>query len=298
MRCLYNYHDLTQLVLDEIMVFLEVDKAELANYLTKLKPYLQKLRFNYKEQSAPQYNTLQEIIAYFLCYYPGYVLTLDNIINTYIDPRDYENYQGQPLTILINGGGPLPEVIGLASLINSIRPRQIDYAVYDRVAYWRSFWDITKNIMSRFGDKAYSNYLLFNCAFEKTCNQCSKEQMCLDKKSSASLIIAQNCVTEFTNQVNLERYKQKLHQQFNLLKRKGKLIVVDRACNFSQKAIDDIKHSFVTKRVAHEIAADKGYLRVNTYDIPNILLSNLYQDENGLIPRNNYYYTFFILEKN
>jgi hypothetical protein len=152
--------------------------------------------------------------------------------------------------------------------------------------------------MSKFCEKVYSNYLLFNCAFEKICSQCGKEKMCLDKKTTASLIIAQNCITEFTNLVNIERYKQKLHQQFSLLKSKGKLIVVDRACNYSQKAMDDIKRSFISTRIAHEIAADKGYLRVNTYDIPNILLSNLYQDENGLIPRNNYYYTFIILEKN
>lgn len=236
------------------------------------------------------YNDLYFKLAYLVAYFPYYIEPISYVLNAANFPADV--FAGKNLKASFFGGGPCPEVLGLAAYLREKAPDldSVDISVFDRESSWRPVQQVLIPDMLR-------SYASEKTAFSIHSRQCNVVECpasaCSCGVDGSDLIIAQNFLTEIYN--NRDRAIQTFE---SLIRRSGSRYLVFVENNYPQtmELMNDIAaHLYAQGLTVSPVKAKTDKITPNV-ELPDVLRQHLFTGENGLIAKKNVTYHHMVIE--
>lgn len=257
-----------------------------------LRTPVKRLRNLYRQpvgRSFP-YDNLDFKFAYLMAYFPAYIEPLYHTLSA--SGIDAKIFNKRRIKASIFGGGPCPELLGMAAFLRKAAPdlAEAEITVFDR----ETSWQIVQKTMIPNMLPAYASPRTSFSINSRTCNvvDCFSE-VCDCGVYGSDLIIAQNFLTELY--ANRERAIKTFE---GLIQWSGcrYLIFVDNHYDETKAMMSDIaKH-------LHSNGFAKTHAQVFTDEItpnielPEILAQHLFTGEDGLIARKHVKFHRMVIE--
>jgi len=265
---------------------------QLKTLLNGWKPYLQQVRDAYS--GAPtkfDYNSRYQKGIYMLAYFPFYIepiyYTLENFY------KQIFLQEKNKLTISILGGGPLPELLGVAKLIDEKRNdiQVISVKIFDKHESWKAeFENCTQPLIP--------NYFKQKVSYERFEVDLSNiEDNIIDEIVSTDIVILQNTINDIAlNKYNLLR--NSLLKIWNSLSSNNLFIIIDLNFNEVWSLMSQIQKDLV--KLGGEIIS--GLNKIPIEHRPNIPFCShldrlLFSNQEGFRARRKVNYYRFVMKK-
>lgn len=201
-------------------ICIEPDEAVISA-LTSFKSHVRKLRQLYRaENVCINYADDNLRRAYMLAYYSYYI----NPICQTLDNCKFNDIAGHTdiLSICCFGGGPLPELIGIAKYVNSSMPKtvMIDCTVFDYYDQWAKERNLhTQNLVGHYYDGLINLH-------EQFINLWSEQREAPVEIENAELVVFQNCFNDCPKEKH-EILKNNVFSIWQKMPIKSLMIIID-----------------------------------------------------------------------
>lgn len=289
---MFPQHNPAQQTLDFICKLSGASEAHLTTAATQLRDHVRKVRKLYRQPvggSFP-YHDLYFQFAYLIAYFPYYIEPLTHVLTAANLPNDL--FTNGNLKASFFGGGPGPEVLGLAAYLRERAPalEHVDVNVFDREPAWKIIQQVLLPDM-------LPGYASDRTGFSITSRQCNvvkcAAEVCACGVAGSDLVIAQNFLTEVYGDS-----ARAIKTFEGLVRRSGCRYLVFVENNYPQTMdlMNAIAWHLYTQGLAvSPVQARTDSIRPNVLT-PEVLIQHLYADEDGLRARKNVHYHHMVIE--
>lgn len=228
--------------------------------------------------------------AYLLAYFPYYIEPLFHVLQSAEIPDSL--FDGGRLNLALFGGGPCPELLGLAAWLRRRAPRleSLDAVVFDREPGWR-------NIQEGLIPTMLDSYRSEKTSITLGNRDCDVVE-CLSRDCSCGvadrdLILSQNFLTELYGKRHLAL------QTFERIIRTSRcryLLFVENRYEVVREFMDKLAADLSAKGLITRPVRAASSIRVAGFSVPPLLRQHLFTGEDGLIPRKYIKYHHMVLE--
>lgn len=289
-------------IYDNIVDGLKQKKSEnlsIDEYLQSLQNPVKALRVAYRNMPAVvAYENKDTQAAYLTTYLPHYYQLIYKIFLEDV-PEIFQNNEVVSLTFI--GGGPGSEAYGAIKYIvnNCPNVKNINITILDINAdTWSFSHDIVLNSLIKSITDGKINVDLKAIFFDIVSTSDIDKVKEIIKKSD--LLVIQNCLNEVAN-INLPSLKNNINLLFKLLPNSSYLLMSDLTSgvrttikNLEKMLVDDFNPKFL--KTTLNLPNSKALISVHHRPTP-IIVKNLLNYSDGLIPRKNLNYDYSILSK-
>ncbi len=267
----------------------EIDSAMVA---MKLRDYVRGAREIYRNpfESKIPYNNHYFQIAYLIAYFPYYIEPLWHALSDSDIPSDI--FEKNSLKASFFGGGPCPEVLGLAAYLKTKAPhlRSVQVSVLDRETSWLPVQKVLVPDMIHHYASPQTDFNIHS----RQCNliDCLKRK-CTCSAVCSDLIIAQNFLTEI--------YKKKglaLQTFEKLIKISGcrYLVFVENHYGKVKELMDNLSEQLHARGITVSLNKTFSKTIMPNFQLPRVLRDNLFTGESGLIAKKYVKFHYMALE--
>ena len=268
-------------------------------YLQSLQNPVKALRVAYRNMPAVvAYENKDTQAAYLTTYLPHYYQLIYKIFLEDV-PEIFQNNEVVSLTFI--GGGPGSEAYGAIKYIvnNCPNVKNINITILDINAdTWSFSHDIVLNSLIKSITDGKINVDLKAIFFDIVSTSDIDKVKEIIKKTD--LLVIQNCLNEVAN-INLPSLKNNINLLFKLLPNSSYLLMSDLTSgvrttikNLEKMLVDDFNPKFL--KTTLNLPNSKALISVHHRPTP-IIVKNLLNYSDGLIPRKNLNYDYSILSK-
>jgi hypothetical protein len=228
--------------------------------------------------------------AYLLAYFPYYIEPVCHVLEKANLPDSL--FTSGTLKAAFFGGGPCPEVLGLAAYLRKRVPRlaTVEATAFDRQTGWR-------HIQQELVPSMLPSYKSGQTSFTLKSKPCDVVE-CLARECTCGvadkdIIIAQNFLTEVYTD------KKRAMETFERLIRRSKckyIVFVDNMYDKVKEMMNELSsHIFDKGLTTSRAIAETSAIRPN-FRLPQVMQQHLFTGEDGLIPRYNVKFHHMVLE--
>jgi molecular chaperone DnaK (HSP70) len=290
------------MIYDSIVDGLSQKKAanlSIDEYLQSLQKPVKALRVAYRNTPVVvPYENNDTQAAYLTTYLPHYYQLIYKIFLEDV-PEIFQNKEVVSLTFI--GGGPGSEAYGAIKYIvnNCPKVKTIHVTILDINANtWSFSHDIVFNSLIKSITNGKINVHLNSVYFDLVSSKDITNVKAIIQKSD--LLVIQNCLNEVAN-INLPALKNNINSLFKLLPSTSYLLMSDLTSgvrttikNLEKILVDDFAPTFI--KTTLNLPSSKTLISVHHRPSP-IIVKNLLNYSDGLIPRKNLNYDYSILSK-
>lgn len=257
--------------------------------LESFRPYVKELRKKYRGESVcVDYADENYRRAYMLAYFPFYI---NPIFQSLLSCQFIEKTGNiDTLSTCCFGGGPLPELVGIAKYVQSFMPDVwiIDCAVFDYFKEWTSERNLhTLNLLGHY----YGGLVNLE---ENHIDLWSDDLQVPDQVARANLVVFQNCFNDCP-EAKHDTLKRNVKAIWEKMPINSLMIIIDLDYSNKIELIGQIE-SMITNIGGNIL------LPLTRYDAPlrncRLLIERLYDGTDGLIPRyHSWYWSSAIAKK-
>lgn len=228
--------------------------------------------------------------AYLLAYFPYYIEPLCHVLEAAKLPDSL--FTGETLKAAFFGGGPCPEVLGLAAYLRKRAPRlaRVEATAFERQPGW-------SNVQQGLVPAMLNSYKSGHTKFSLNCKSCDVVE-CLARQCTCGvadqqILIGQNFLTE------VQGNRASAIETFERLIRRSTckyLVFVENNYPDVKSLMNELSaHLFAKGLTTAKPAAETTTIRPN-FRLPQILQQHLFTWEDGLKPRTNVTFHHIVLE--
>lgn len=228
--------------------------------------------------------------AYLLAYFPYYIEPLYHVLQSAEIPDSL--FDGGRLNVAFFGGGPCPELLGLAEWLRHRAPhlKSVDAVVFDRDPGWRT---IQEGLIPAMLDGYRSEETRITLG-NRDCDvvECLSRD-CSCGVADRDLILSQNFLTELYGKRHLAL------QTFERIIRKSRchyLVFVENRYEAVRELMNELSANLHGKGLTTRPVTASSVDRIASFPMPHILGEHLFTGEDGLIPRKYIKYHHMVLE--
>jgi len=267
-------------------------ESQKASVATSLREPVRKIRGLYKQPiggSFPYHDLLFQF-AYLVAYFPYYIEPLFHVLSSANPPDSF--FAKANLKTSFFGGGPCPEILGLAAYLRQRVPGlpTIEAAVFDCEPTWK----IIQKVLLR---DMLQEYASKKTDFSITSNQCNvvkcNAQVCACGVAGSDIVVAQNFLSEvYTNRSRaIETFEGLVHRSGCRY-----LILIENNYRQTKELMTSIARHLHTEGLTKNLVqVASNSIRPNIL-VPEVLSQHLYSDEDGLRARKYVHYHHIIIE--
>jgi len=267
-------------------------KYDLHSAASKMREPVQRIRKLYKQpigRTLP-YEDSEFRSAYLLAYFPYYIEPICHVLQKAELPDSFFNKD--TLKAAFFGGGPCPEVLGLATYLKQQAPRlaKVEATVFDRQSGWNR---IQQELVPSMLPSYKSGHTKFSLV-SKSCDVvgCLARE-CTCGISGKDIIIAQNFLTE------VYADKKRAMETFERLISQSQcryIVFVDNKYDKVKDMMNEMSGYLHDKGLTkHRTSAETTEIRPN-FRLPEVMQQHLFTGENGLIPKSTVKFHHMVLE--
>lgn len=269
-----------------------IPESNYAGVATGMRGHVAKARALYYQpidQKLPYINPHFRA-AYLLAYFPYYIAPIFYVLQAAQLPDSL--FARGRLNVALFGGGPCPELLGLAGWLRCRAPQlqAMDAIAFDRESGWQ-------NIQNGLVPAMLGNYRSKQTSITLGSRQCDVVE-CLKRDCSCGvadrdMIVAQNFLTE------IHGNRQLAAQTFERLIRTSRcryLVFVENRYEPIREFMNELSSTLYAKGLTTGPVAAASVDRIASFPVPQILLEHLFTGESGLIPKKYIKYHHMILE--
>lgn len=228
--------------------------------------------------------------AYLLAYFPYYIEPVCHVLDKANLPESL--FASGALKAAFLGGGPCPEVLGLAAYLRKRVPRlaTVEATAFDRQHGWRPIQqDLVPSMLPSY-KSGHTSFTLKS----KSCDvvECLSRE-CSCGVADKDIIIAQNFLTE------VYADKKRAMVTFERLIRHSQckyMVFVDNMYDKVKEMMNELSCYLYDKGLTKtSAAAETSAIRPN-FRLPQVMQQHLFTGEDGLIPRYNVKFHHMVLE--
>jgi hypothetical protein len=228
--------------------------------------------------------------AYLLAYFPYYIEPVCHVLEKANIPDSL--FASGTLKAAFFGGGPCPEVLGLAAYLCKRTPRltSVEVTVFDRQSGWNRIQQELLPPMLKSYKSGHTNFTLKS----KSCDvvECLARE-CTCGIADKDIIIAQNFLTEVYTD------RKCAIETFERLIRRSQcryIVFVDNMYEKVKDLMNELSSYLHDKGLTkHRSSAETTFIRPN-FRLPQVMQQHLFTGEDGLIPRYNVKFHHMVLE--
>lgn len=288
----FPQHDPARQTFNYICDFSGSTESHFTTAATKLRDPVRKIRELYKKPIGGffPYHDLLFQFAYLVAYFPYYIEPLYHVLTSANLPDSL--FAKGLLKTSFFGGGPCPEILGLAAYLRQRAPglSNIETAVFDCEPTWRIIQKVLlKNMLQEYASEQTN--------FSITSNQCNVVQcdakVCACGVAGSDIIVAQN----FLSEVYTDRLRA-IKTFEGLVHRSGcrYLILIENNYRQTKELMTSIaRHLHKEGLTKNLVQAASNSIRPNIL-VPEVLSQHLYADEDGLRARKYVHYHHMLIE--
>jgi hypothetical protein len=228
--------------------------------------------------------------AYLLAYFPYYIEPIYHVLQKADLPDSL--FASGNLKAAFFGGGPCPEVLGLAAYLRKRAPylKTVDATVFDRQSGW-------SNIQQELVPSMLPSYKSGHTKFSLESKSCDVVD-CLARECNCGIadkdiIIAQNFLTEVYTD------KKRAMETFERLIKQSQcryIVFVDNMYDEVKDMMNELSGYLHDKGLTkHRASAETTEIRPN-FRLPEVMQQHLFTGEDGLIPKSTVKFHHMVLE--
>lgn len=228
--------------------------------------------------------------AYLLAYFPYYIEPIYHVLQQ--SELSDSLFNNQTLRAAFFGGGPCPEVLGLAAYLKKKAPRlaKVEATVFDRQLGWNS---IQKELVPSMLPSYKSGHTTLSLK-NKQCDvvACLRRE-CTCGIADKDIIIAQNFLTEvYTEKKNaMETFERLINRS-----QCRYIVFVDNMYNEVKGMMNELSSYLYDKGLTKRlVSAETTQIHPN-FRLPDVMRENLFTGENGLIPKSTVKFHHMVLK--
>lgn len=269
-----------------------IAEAKAGNAAFDMRPQVSRIRKLYKSpigHSIP-YDDQDFRDAYLLAYFPYYIEPICHLLEAANLPDSL--FAGDTLKAAFFGGGPCPEVLGLAAYLRKRAPRltRVEATVFDRQPGWNS-------IQQGLVPAMMNSYKSGHTTFDLNCKPCDVVE-CLSRQCTCGvadqqIIIGQNFLTEvYTNRASAIATFERLIRRSTC----RYLVFVENNYAEVKSLMNELSaHLFEKGLTTSKPVAETTTIRPN-FRLPQVLQQHLFTYEDGLRPKSKVTFHHIVLE--
>ena len=269
-----------------------IPESRLTSAATSMREPVSRIRNLYKQpigRTLP-YDDPEFRAAYPLAYFPYYIEPVCHVLEKADLPDSL--FASGTLKAAFFGGGPCPEVLGLAAYLRKRAPRltSVEATVFDRQSGWNRIQQELLPPMLKSYKSGHTTFTLRS----KSCDvvECLARE-CTCGVADKDIIIAQNFLTE----VYADR--KCAMETFERLIRRSQcryIVFVDNMYEKVKELMNELSGYLYDKGLTkHRATAETTTIRPN-FRLPQVMQQHLFTGEDGLIPRYNVKFHHMVLE--
>ncbi|MBP2641116.1 MAG: hypothetical protein H6Q66_2067 [Firmicutes bacterium] len=192
----FSIHDPYRIIIP--FLYPDVTDNDYQKYLTQDRELVRSLRQDYSQNVPRTDYENDNAKAYMLAYFPYYVETLYHLLEELAELKSLPILrEDNIMNIVILGGGPMPELLGIASHVKKRYPRveKLKVSVFDiNDNVWKKYrHGCTVKLLEKYGNikMMLSEH---HCDF-LSCEIC-QEKVCKQVLGEADLVVMQNCISD------------------------------------------------------------------------------------------------------
>ena len=266
--------------------------TNIADAASAMQAHVKRIRTLYRQPVGRQipYDDAYFRAAYLIAYFPYYIEPVYHAMKAARLPDGF--FSRDSLKVALFGGGPCPELLGLAAFLKERAPRlaRVEATVFDRQPAWRM---VQQELVSEMLPEYCSPKTTFTLD-SRPCDvvECL-QRPCTCGVADMDLIIAQNFLTE----IYTDRERAVLtFERLITGTRCRYLVFVENNFHMVREMMDDFAARLHDKRLTTTRATAAYVCSSPGFTLPEVLRQHLFTGEDGLIAKSCVKFHHLVLE--